>query len=475
MASSTSLLNKISDLEARLKAETERRRPDQMPTGFVLESPRRPKPFTNMCTHPTQPGSSTVGPPSNGSHVNSVPPGTLMLTTPTRNMTLGTPPGGMVLGTPPGCSSAGTPPGSSNVQMRKKQWQGPWGECKTPDRSSGSEIERKYSEIMKQTGVLTIDGERVKADIKDLDPLGELGHGTCGYVIKMRHLKSNTLMAVKQMRRSRNNEENKRIIMDLDVVLKSHNCPYIVHCIGTFITSSDVWICMELMATCLDKLQKRLKAAIPENILGKVTVATVKALHYLKEEHGVIHRDVKPSNILLNERGDIKLCDFGISGRLVDSKAKTRSAGCAAYMAPERIDPPDPTQPDYDVRADVWSLGVSLVELATGAFPYKNCNNDFEVLAKVVNDDPPVLPSGSGFSTDFCFLVKQCLIKDHKKRPKYRKLLEYNFIQRYEALQVDVADWYACVVEQLRWSSSSATPPSPGGETPTGFWSFTSP
>lgn len=60
---------------------------------------------------------------------------------------------------------------------------------------------------------------------------------------------------------------------------------------------------------------------------------TVNALYYLKKEHDVIHRDVKPSNILIDERGNIKLCDFGISGRLVDSKARTRSAGCAAYMA----------------------------------------------------------------------------------------------------------------------------------------------
>ena len=80
--------------------------------------------------------------------------------------------------------------------------------------------------------------------------------------------------------------------MDLEVVLKSHDCPYIVQCLGCFVTDSDVWICMELMTTCMDKLLKNLKQPLPEYIVGKVAVATVKALHYLKENHGVIHRDV---------------------------------------------------------------------------------------------------------------------------------------------------------------------------------------
>ncbi|XP_064355427.1 dual specificity mitogen-activated protein kinase kinase 7 isoform X2 [Dromaius novaehollandiae] len=299
------------------------------------------------------------------------------------------------------------------------------------------EIDQKLQEIMKQTGYLTVGGQRYQAEINDLENLGEIGSGTCGQVWKMRFRKSGHVIAVKQMRRSGNKEENKRILMDLDVVLKSHDCPYIVQCFGTFITNTDVFIAMELMGTCAEKLKKRIQGPIPERILGKMTVA---------EKHGVIHRDVKPSNILLDERGQIKLCDFGISGRLVDSKAKTRSAGCAAYMAPERIDPPDPTKPDYDIRADVWSLGISLVELATGQFPYQNCKTDFEVLTKVLQEEPPRLPPAMGFSADFQAFVRDCLTKDHRKRPKYNKLLEHTFIKRYETLEVDVASWFKDVM-----------------------------
>uniref|UniRef100_A0A8D2GSE8 mitogen-activated protein kinase kinase n=1 Tax=Urocitellus parryii TaxID=9999 RepID=A0A8D2GSE8_UROPR len=350
----------------------------------------------------------------------------------------------------------------------------------TPRSMESIEIDQKLQEIMKQTGYLTIGGQRYQAEINDLENLGEMGSGTCGQVWKMRFRKTGHIIAVKQMRRSGNKEENKRILMDLDVVLKSHDCPYIVQCFGTFITNTDVFIAMELMGTCAEKLKKRMQGPIPERILGKMTVAIVKALFYLKEKHGVIHRDVKPSNILLDERGQIKLCDFGISGRLVDSKAKTRSAGCAAYMAPERIDPPDPTKPDYDIRADVWSLGISLVswdpastlrlgvrkqrragspsppvqpclspcqvELATGQFPYKNCKTDFEVLTKVLQEEPPLLPGHMGFSGDFQSFVKDCLTKDHRKRPKYNKLLEHNFIKRYETLEVDVASWFKDVM-----------------------------
>ncbi|XP_025112798.1 dual specificity mitogen-activated protein kinase kinase 7-like [Pomacea canaliculata] len=397
--STSSFLSRLDDLQQRLMAENrsleDDRRNRNAETGSP--SPRRPRMLTSSASEGCLPNTSTRS--------SSAP------------------------------SSGRRRPGNIQFDGFARS------QSRTPHDSA--EIDQKIEEIMKQSGILTLNGQKIRTDVTDMESLGELGHGTCGQVVRMRHKPSSLLMAVKQMRRSGNREENKRIIMDLDVVIKSHDCPYIVQCVGTFITKSEVWICMELMSTCLDKLLKRTCQPIPEKVLGKMAVSIVKALHYLKERHGVIHRDVKPSNMLLDAKGTVKLCDFGISGRLVDSKAKTRSAGCAAYMAPERIDPPDPTRPDYDIRADVWSLGISLVELATGEFPYKNCRTDFEVLTKVLQEDPPQL--SREFSADLRSFVKDCLTKDYKRRPKYKRLLEHGFIRRSEAEQVDMAAWFADV------------------------------
>lgn len=314
-----------------------------------------------------------------------------------------------------------------------------------------AQIEIKLEEITKLTGILKLREKCLGFTIDDLDTVEEIGSGTCGQVCKMRHRQTGDVMAVKKMRRSQNKEEQKRILMDLEVVMKCHSCPFIVNCLGSFISRSDVYICMELMTTCLDKLMKKLQGPIPEDMLGKISVSIVKALNYLKETHGVMHRDVKPSNVLLDHNGSVKLCDFGISGRLVDSKAKTRSAGCAAYMAPERIDPPDPMNPDYDVRADIWSLGITLVELATGEFPYRDCSTEFELLSRVMNEDPPQLPKEKGFSSNLNAFVRSCLMKDYKYRPKYHKLLRHPFILAFECKEVDLAGWLTAVLEDANY------------------------
>ncbi|CAD0199341.1 unnamed protein product [Chrysodeixis includens] len=286
----------------------------------------------------------------------------------------------------------------------------------------------------------------------DLQDLGEIGRGAFGAVNKMVHRKSNRVMAVKRIRSTVDEKEQKQLLMDLEVVMKSNECVYIVQFYGALFKEGDCWICMELMDTSLDKFYKficeRMQTRIPENILAKITLATVKALNYLKEKLKIIHRDVKPSNILLDRRGNIKLCDFGISGKLVDSIARTRDAGCRPYMAPERIDPGRAR--GYDVRSDVWSLGITLMEVATGAFPYPRWGSVFEQLQQVVQGDPPRLTNNNNiFSNNFVNFVNTCLIKEENQRPKYNRLLEHPFIKGIDQSRADVAAYVCEILEAM--------------------------
>ena len=146
------------------------------------------------------------------------------------------------------------------------------------------------------------------------------------------------------------------------------------------------------MAQVSEIVYNKMNERIPEDILGKMTVAVsedithihtmvtfffdqvIKALYFLQKELKIIHRgypsisyyiydfpvDVKPSNILVSKVGEFKLCDFGISGKLVDSIARTMDVGCRPYMAPERIDPAKACQ-GYTIQSDVWSYGITLV------------------------------------------------------------------------------------------------------------------
>uniref|UniRef100_A0A8K9USG3 mitogen-activated protein kinase kinase n=1 Tax=Oncorhynchus mykiss TaxID=8022 RepID=A0A8K9USG3_ONCMY len=233
----------------------------------------------------------------------------------------------------------------------------------------------------------------MKAD--DLEQIGELGRGAYGVVDKMRHVPSGLIMAVKRIRATVNTLEQKRLLMDLDISMRTVDCFFTVTFYGALFREGDVWICMELMDTSLDKFYKQVidkGMTIPEDILGKITVAIVKALEHLHNKLSVIHRDVKPSNVLINTQGQVKMCDFGISGHLVDSVAKTMDAGCKPYMAPERINP-DLNQKGYSVKSDIWSLGITMIELAILKFPYDSWGTPFQQLKQVVDEPSPQLPS----------------------------------------------------------------------------------
>ncbi|KAK3909381.1 Dual specificity mitogen-activated protein kinase kinase 6 [Frankliniella fusca] len=287
---------------------------------------------------------------------------------------------------------------------------------------------------------ITIGDRTFVVEADDLEKICDLGRGAYGIVEKMRHIPSQTVMAVKRIAATVNTKEQKRLLMDLDISMRSSDCPYTVQFYGALFREGDVWICMEVMDMSLDKFYTRAyshQRSIPEDILGKITVAVVNALHYLYSKLRVIHRDVKPSNILINRRGEVKMCDFGISGYLVDSVAKTIDAGCKPYMAPERIDPSgNPSH--YDIRSDVWSLGISLLELATGKFPYATWGTPFEQLKQVVKDDPPRLPPGK-FTCEFEDFIEKCLQKNYTARPNYNQLLEHPFCKTHAERVTDIS------------------------------------
>ena len=228
----------------------------------------------------------------------------------------------------------------------------------------------------------------------------------------------------------------------------------------------------------LDQVLKEAKR-IPEDILGKVSIAVLRGLAYLREKHQIMHRDVKPSNILVNSRGEIKLCDFGVSGQLIDSMANS-FVGTRSYMSPERLQ-----GTHYSVQSDIWSMGLSLVELAIGRYPIpppdakeleasfgrpvvdgadgephsvsprprppgrpisghgmdsRPAMAIFELLDYIVNEPPPKLPSGV-FSSDFQEFVNKCLIKNPAERADLKLLMNHAFIKRSEGEEVDFAGW----------------------------------
>ena len=302
------------------------------------------------------------------------------------------------------------------------------GQEQTSGASSNSAFS-KYSEYvdtktgtLKFKGKATIHGQGIdfssgssfSISLDEVDNLEELGKGNYGTVYRVRHSRprmrrpgqglagnkplpsmatstpedptecsspqsatagktTGIIMAMKEIRLELDEAKFAAIIMELDIL---HRCvsPFIVDFYGAFFQEGAVYICMEYMdGGSIDKLYGD---GVPESVLRKITLATVMGLKSLKDDHNIIHRDVKPTNILVNTRGQVKICDFGVSGNLVASIAKT-NIGCQSYMAPERISGggvaqagANPGGGTYSVQSDIWSLGLTIIECAMGQYPY---------------------------------------------------------------------------------------------------------
>uniref|UniRef100_A0AAR2JTV7 non-specific serine/threonine protein kinase n=1 Tax=Pygocentrus nattereri TaxID=42514 RepID=A0AAR2JTV7_PYGNA len=282
----------------------------------------------------------------------------------------------------------------------------------------------------------TLDKKKVKQYEhvhRDVNPtelwevIGELGDGAFGKVYKAQNKETGVLAAAKVIETT-SEEELEDYMVEIEI-LATCDHHHIVKLLDAFFYEQKLWIMIEFCpGGAVDANMLELDRGLTEKQIQVVCWQMLEALVYL---HGkkIIHRDLKAGNILLTLDGDIKLADFGVSAKNTKTLQRRDSfIGTPYWMAPEVVMCETIKDAPYDYKADIWSLGITLIELAQMEPPHHELN-PMRVLLKIAKSDPPMLEQPSKWSLDFKDFLRKCLDKNPEARPTATQLLEHPFVK----------------------------------------------
>ncbi|KAG0562070.1 hypothetical protein KC19_9G115600 [Ceratodon purpureus] len=259
----------------------------------------------------------------------------------------------------------------------------------------------------------------------------EVGQGVSATVYRAHCVTFNEIVAIKSLDLEKCNSNLDDIRREAQTMsLINHQNVVKAYC--SFVVGQNLWVVMPYMAggSCLHIMKAAHPEGFDEPVIATVLKESLKALEYL-HRHGHIHRDVKAGNILVDSNGSVKLGDFGVSACMFDTGDRQRSrntfVGTPCWMAPEVME----QLHGYDFKADIWSFGITALELAHGHAPFSKYP-PMKVLLMTLQNAPPGLDyeRDKKFSKSFKEMIAMCLVKDPAKRPTAEKLLRHSFFKQ---------------------------------------------